>query len=100
MFDIDSLTKVYIPTLVKLLGDGNFKVALISLKIIEELLKMPGIGLEMIVPHLVERLSDNKIALRQNISKLIRNEYLKTKQAIWIESLLGQLKKSTHSNTK
>lgn len=45
MFDIESLTKVYIPTLVKLLGDGNFKVALISLKIIEELLKMPGIGL-------------------------------------------------------
>jgi len=38
------LTKVYISTLVKLLGDGNFKVALISLKIIEELLKMPGIS--------------------------------------------------------
>ena len=52
MFDMDSLIKVYIPTLVKLLGDGNFKVALISLKIIEELLLMPGISLELIVPHL------------------------------------------------
>jgi hypothetical protein len=73
MFDMDSLVKVYIPTLVKLLGDGNFKVALISLKIIEELLVMPGMSLELIVPHLAERLSDNKIALRQNISKLIRS---------------------------
>lgn len=54
----------------------------------------------MIVPHLAERLSDNKIALRQNISKLIRSEYLKTKHSIWVESLLSQLKKSTHSNTK
>ncbi len=70
---MDSLVKVYIPTLVKLLGDGNFKVALISLKIIEELLVMPGMSLELIVPHLAERLSDNKIALRQNISKLIRS---------------------------
>jgi hypothetical protein len=52
MFDLDSVTKIYIPTLVKLLGDGNFKVALISLKIIEGLLIMPGISLEMIVPHL------------------------------------------------
>jgi hypothetical protein len=32
---MDTLIKVYIPTLVKLMGDGNFKVALISLKIIE-----------------------------------------------------------------
>lgn len=45
---------------------------------------MPGISLDIIVPHLVERLSDNKIALRQNISKMIRNEYLKTKKSIWI----------------
>ncbi len=45
MFDMESLTKIYIPTLVKLLGDGNFKVALISLKIIEELLSMPGMNL-------------------------------------------------------
>jgi hypothetical protein len=45
MFDMESLTKIYIPTLVKLLGDGNFKVALISLKIIEDLLVMPGMNL-------------------------------------------------------
>ena len=53
------------------------KNCMISLKIIEELLKMPGIGCNYLFPHLVERLSDNKIALRQNISKLIRGEYLK-----------------------
>jgi hypothetical protein len=33
-FDIEALTKTYLPILVKLLGDANFKVALISLKII------------------------------------------------------------------
>ncbi len=49
---MESISKVYIPTLVRLLGDGNFKVALISLKIIEELLIMPGINLDQIVPHL------------------------------------------------
>jgi len=61
---------------------------------------MPNINMEQIVPSLTERLSDNKIALRQNISKLIKTEYLKAKHPIWMESLLNQLKKSTNSNTK
>ena len=32
---MESLTKTYVPILVKLLGDSNFKVALISLKILD-----------------------------------------------------------------
>ena len=92
--------KTYIPILIKLLGDTNFKVALISLKIIEEIILIPKIGLDNILPHLMEKLSDNKIALRQNISKLIRSEYIRTKQNIWIDSLLSHLKKANNSNTK
>jgi hypothetical protein len=62
--------------LIKLLGDANFKVALVSLKILEDILHTPNIALEHLVPQLVEKLNDNKVALRQNISKLIKNEYL------------------------
>jgi hypothetical protein len=54
-------------------------VALIALKILEEILLMPGINVDLIAPHLIEKLSDNKIALRQNISKLIRSEFIRTK---------------------
>jgi len=35
------------------LGDANFKVALIALKIIEEMLRTPQIPLEGIVPQIV-----------------------------------------------
>ena len=34
-FELDFLMKNLVPLLIKLLGDGNFKVALVSLKIIE-----------------------------------------------------------------
>jgi len=68
--------KTFVPMLIKLLGDANFKVALVSLKILEDILHIPQIVLEQLVPQLVEKLNDNKVALRQNISKLIRNEYI------------------------
>ena len=71
--------KTYVPILIKLLADVNFKVALISLKILEEILLFPNSNIEQIAPHLIEKLADNKIALRQNISKLIRSEYIRTK---------------------
>lgn len=41
------------PILIKLLADANFKVALIALKILEEILLMPGINIDLIAPHLI-----------------------------------------------
>jgi hypothetical protein len=76
---METLMKTYVPILIKLLADVNFKVALISLKILEEILLFPNTNIEQIAPHLIEKLADNKIALRQNISKLIRSEYIRTK---------------------
>jgi hypothetical protein len=76
---METLMKTYVPILIKLLADVNFKVALISLKILEEILLFPNSNIEQIAPHLIEKLADNKIALRQNISKLIRSEYIRTK---------------------
>lgn len=64
--------KNIVPILTKLLGDQNFKIAFISLKVIEEILKLPEINIDPIVPQILDKLNDNKIALRQNVSKLIR----------------------------
>lgn len=69
----EALSKTFLPTLIKLLADSNFKVALISLKIIEDILKIETISTSSIIPQLVDKITDGKIALRQNISKLIRN---------------------------
>ena len=67
------MAKNFLHTLIRLLADPNFKVALTSLKIIEEILKFDTINLSVVIPQLVDKISDGKIALRQNISKLIRN---------------------------
>jgi hypothetical protein len=99
-FDLEMLTKYFVPVLIRLLGDSNFKVALVALKMLEDILRTPHIGLEQIVPQVVEKLNDNKVALRQNISKLIRTEYLASKHPIWLDSLLLQIKKSAHANIK
>lgn len=69
----ESLAKTFLPTLIRLLADSNFKVALIALKIIEEVLKIETVNTSSIIPQLVDKITDGKIALRQNISKLIRN---------------------------
>jgi hypothetical protein len=71
--------KSILPILIKLLGDVNFKIALIALKILEDILRIADISLDVLAPQVVEKLSDNKVALRQNISKLIKSEYLLTK---------------------
>jgi hypothetical protein len=73
------ITKNILPVLIRLLGDANFKIALIALKIVEEILRIPSINIEGLAPQLVDKLADNKVALRQNISKLIKNEYVLTK---------------------
>lgn len=66
------IMRYFVPTLIKLLGDSNFKVALVSLKILEEILHNPLVNIEQIVPQIVDKLADNKVALRQNISKLVK----------------------------
>lgn len=92
--------KNFTPILIKLLGDPNFKIALISLKIIEEILKITNVKLQVLVPQIVDKLSDGKIALRQNVSKLIRNEYLQKGDPIWIDNLLENLRKTANTNTR
>lgn len=61
---------------------------------------IPNIALEQIVPQVVDKLSDNKVALRQNISKLIKAEYGKTKLPIWLDTLLLHIKKNANANIK
>ena len=70
--------KNIVPALLKLLSDTNFKIAFMALKVVEELLTMSMVTLDQLVPQIIDRLSDNKVALRQNVSKLIRNQYLST----------------------
>ena len=45
-------------------------------------------------------MNDNKVALRQNISKLIKNEYSVSKLPIWLDSLLLHIKKTSNANIK
>ena len=52
------------------------------------ILKIEDIKLESIVPQIIEKLNDNKIALRQNVSKLIRSEYLSIGDNVWIDLIL------------
>lgn len=94
------LMKGLLPTLVRLLGDANFKVALVALKVVEELMKAPAVSLEVIIPQIVERISDSKVALRQNIAKLVRSEYLSSHNALWLDHLLVQLRRTTNSNIR
>jgi hypothetical protein len=54
----------------------------------------------VLVPQVVEKLTDNKVALRQNISKLIKSEYALTKEGVWIDHLLLHLKKTTNPNVR
>lgn len=92
--------KYFVPTLIKMLGDSNFKVALIALKILQEILHVPNVNIELIVPQIVQKLADNKVALRQNISKLIRSEYNLSKHPIWLDHLLLHVRKSANANVK
>jgi len=94
------LMKGLLPTLVRLLGDANFKVALVALRVVEELMRVPTVSLEIIIPQIVERLSDSKVALRQNIGKLVRSEYLTTHNPLWLDHLLVQLRRTANSNIR
>ena len=56
--------------------------------------------IDHVVPQIVDKLGDNKVALRQNISKLIKKEYLASQKPVWIDQLLTQVKKSANANVK
>lgn len=88
------------PPLLKLLSDQNFKIATITLKVLEDLFKIESIPLESIVPQVVEKLGDGKVSLRQGVARLIRSEYLREYNPIWLDSLLDLLKKTTNASLK
>ena len=89
-----------VPPLLKLLSDQNFKIATITLKVLEDLFKIESIPLESIVPQVVEKLGDGKVSLRQGVARLIRSEYLREYNPIWLDSLLDLLKKTTNASLK
>lgn len=51
--DSEVIMKNLLPILIRLLGDANFKVALIALKVLEDILRIPDISLEVLVPQVV-----------------------------------------------
>ena len=51
--ELENLAKTFLHILIKLLADPNFKVALIALKIIEEILDLDSINYSSLVPQLV-----------------------------------------------
>ena len=83
-----------LPALLKLLTDQNFKIASITLKVFEEFLRIPTLNLDTIAPQVVEKLGDGKVVLRQGVARLIRSEYLRLYNPIWIDCLLDLLKKA------
>jgi hypothetical protein len=60
-----------------LLGDQNFKISLTTLQILNQLVVKFGVSLEpaleVILPHLVGKLGDNKIVVKQGVMKFMRN---------------------------
>ena len=62
-------------------------------------MKIEIINTTSIIPQIVDKITDGKVALRQNISKLIRSEFHRTYSKQWIIELLNQLKKSPSPNS-
>ena len=88
------------PPLLKLLSDQNFKIFTITLKVLEDLFKIESVPLEAIVPQVVEKLGDGKLSLRQGVARLIRAEYMREYNPIWLDGLLDLLKKTTNASLK
>lgn len=87
--------KSLLPILLKMLGDSNFKISLSSMKMIEEIFQNTSLNLEVFYGSLIEKLADSKIAIRQNVAKVIRNQFTRNRSAAWIDNLLMALKKQT-----
>lgn len=82
----------------KMLGDPNFKISLASMKMVEEIFSNPSINLDMFLGNLIEKLADSKIAIRQNVARIIRNQFSRTQNSAWIDNLLQALRKPTTNN--
>lgn len=64
-----------LPAVIKLLSDQNFKLVLVALKILENILESSYFRPEqadILVQALIDKLADPKISVRQNVFKLIR----------------------------
>jgi hypothetical protein len=61
---------------VKLIMDSNFKICVTMLNILSKLISMPEVkekgNLTVLVPKLVEKLADSKIAIRQLTNKILK----------------------------
>lgn len=93
--EAEGVLKSLLPILLKMLGDSNFKISLASMKMIEEIFQNAALNLEVFYGSLIEKLADSKIAIRQNVAKVIKNQFMRDKSAAWIDNLLMALKKPT-----
>jgi hypothetical protein len=92
-----------LPTIVKLLSDQNFKLVLVGLKILENILESTYFRPELsdgLIPSLIEKLSDPKISVRQNVFKLIKILMRTTDRNIWIDNAIGVLVKGSNQFQK
>ena len=69
---------------VKVFDDNNFKISVLGLKMIEDLFEMEIIQVNQIAKQMINKLNDPKISLRQNVSRLIFNEYMRKHDKRWI----------------
>jgi len=84
-----------------MLGDPNFKISLASMKMVEEIFSNTNINLDMFQGSLIERLADSKIAIRQNVARIIRSQFTRTRNSAWMDNLLQVLRKpGTNNNAK
>jgi hypothetical protein len=84
-----------------MLGDANFKISLASMKMVEEIFENTAINLDTFMGSLIEKLSDPKIAIRQNVARIIRGQFSKTRNPAWIDNMLQAIKRpNANNNTK
>ena len=64
------------PTILKMLKDNNPKIVSLTLRILENIIEWVSSSeayLNNLVAVIVEKLGDQKISIRQNVSKVIRD---------------------------
>lgn len=80
------------PGIIKMLRDPNPKIVGVSLKILENIIqesKSADIQQSFnLVSVIVEKLGDQKISIRQMVSKVIKEMFKKTEKKIWIKQFL------------
>jgi hypothetical protein len=74
--EFESSMKAVFPTLLKMLKDTNPKIVSLTLRILEQCIEWVAGSenqLSTLVSVIVEKLGDQKISIRQNVSKVIRD---------------------------